>query len=664
MPICIALVHADAPPTRSADISLPATPVNDFATLLPGDKFLLDFHSIKRLTPDGNTIWSRSPDNSDPFVSPFFRHIIVSTDAYTFATGDTLNPFLGLVQRAWISKLSPSGTSIGFQLLSSDPDPPLDPFLLEMNPHVVADPSRNRIYTAFERFDFTFGPSLQIYARDATTLAAIANDSFSRSDANVELKSISVDADGSVRIAGYESIYTGGRQLFVLKYGPDLAGPPNVFRRMLTTQESGFALAAGVPSGDVVFAIFPSASGVADFLIRVDAAGNWSAPRQLPFFQLSTIAPDPSGDIYATGTDLVGGSRGIVKFDASNNPSWTPNLLALPSGRNPSFVFSPSDGVFDVVGTISSPAGTFISRYGGATAANSLVAIAPLDSAGNPGGIGEVETTLDDYLAVEVQDANGTPQAGVPISFSITDYPVGATGHRLVNPDIQTNTVGRAFAPFIIGNLPFKYEVTASCPSCSDDAKAIAFQVCSKYSVLEYSQFDFDTAEDVLDHHSMGHKIANRGCSLTAFTMMLNVYRDRYGFQYPHRDPRELNKLVSAPDTYSFVPDANLSYAPAIRAAVGSSGARIILDQLNDLATTKKTLSQLYEEVDDRLKSGDVPILKIKSTTPRLTHFIVVVGKCGTRYLIADPAGRQRKTFDPATESNILLATYIYRRGT
>lgn len=116
------------------------------------------------------------------------------------------------------------------------------------------------------------------------------------------------------------------------------------------------------------------------------------------------------------------------------------------------------------------PEGTTVSLVAVSRFPTSLSLLAPGDfQTGSTGSL------LQAPLVVKTTDSNGLPSPGIPISFSVTQQPLGSLGTTLTATSVTTGVDGTASTQLILGSLPGQYEVTAACAGS---------QACSPNSVV------------------------------------------------------------------------------------------------------------------------------------------------------------------------------------
>lgn len=651
--ICIASVflaigaslRTEPLPGRESDLVL-ASLSDDVRTLItsPSDatKTLQIGGQAVRIAADGSVQWTYSPGLFQGIhqIAAFPNGTVFATKGrfYTF-------PYPPGTYRSFVIRLDSGGPldPPPSANLSGDGEPlPFPNPIIGVTPGGVAiDPLNDRVYTIHQRMqlDFlTFATTVdvKINAYDPSlNLVAQREHAFEFPDSSVQLSGVFVDSNSYVWVAGVE--YPPAprpRRLFIERHPPNLAGPPIVHRFTLGAMFRGDIRAALDPRGGLVVSGERDASGNSDYFRRVSSEG-FSASFREPGFAGGPMAVDAEGSLYIAGHEPIGGLPAVVKVSSSDAQAWGASFVTLASDRRIGALWSPSTGTVDVAGTVdvSFPGSdqTFVSRYRrGAGASGRLVAVSDLIQKS------EVDADLASPLVVEARDAAGSPQGNVVVNFSYSTYPAG--GQQLVSTDLQTNSfTGRAKTGFRVGSIPLEYEVKADCPSCSAASSSVTFRICGKLPVTLLHQDGETWSGDTLDHHPQELTIGERGCALSAFTMLLNIFRSRYGLSYPESTPGTLNTFLSSPTINGFNKNADLDFR---RSATARSGfavrleSRLFVNAAGD--NYRASATEVLQAVGESLRNGNPALIHIESGSPE-GHFLTAIGRCGDRYLVADP---------------------------
>lgn len=654
--VCIASIflaigvslRAEPLPGRESDLVLSSQ--SDSITALitsPADakKTLLAEGQVMRIGADGSVQWTY-----DRYAfQGGLGQIAAFPDGTVFATSvqGYFFPYPPGTMRASVIRLDSSGPSQSPPSvdLSGDGQPlPFPNPIIGVTPGgVAADPLSDRVYTIHQRMqlDFlTFAASfdVKVNAYDPSlNLVAQRTHTFEFPGSSVQLSGVFVDSTSFVWVAGVE--YPPAplpRRLFVERYPPNLAGPPIVHRRTLDATFGGSIRAALDPRGGLVVGGERDGFGNLDYFRRVSSEG-FSASFREPGFAGGPMVVDAEGSLYIGGHEPIGGLPALVKISSSDTQAWGASFVTLASDRRIDALWSPSTGTVDIAGIVNVPFPgndqVFVSRYRrGAGTSGRLVVVSDLIQTS------EVDADLASPLVVEARDAAGAPQGNVVVNFSISSAPADAVGQQLVSTDLQTNSfTGRAKTGFRVGNIPLEYEIKADCPSCGTTSSSVTFRICGKLPVTLLHQDGETWSGDLLDHHPEGLTIGARGCALSAFTMLLNIFRSRYGLPYPESTPGTLNSFLTGPGVNGFDRDANLDFRRATAVRSGSTvrlQSRLFVNTAVDRYRTSAT--EVLQAIGDNLSIGNPGLIHVGSGSDA-GHYLTAIGRCGDSYLVADP---------------------------
>lgn len=612
---------------------------------------------LLKINPDGTQAWAVQV--ADPFNAEITGLAAdASGNAYVAYTdfSDFSQP------HARVVKYSAAGAVAASADLATD-TPGGDGF--PFSEGVGVDPVRGRVYAAYSFFSSAQGQDTFALAALDTDLQPVAtrvyDPGFTGGIGVFPGGGTLVDGNGDAWVVALQLPPAGDAQLLAARFAPDAAGVSPV---TLTSPSVEEVSGAADPRGGIIAAGDRQGDGNL-YLHRVTAGGFGPGFRFEGFdFVPSPMAVDPAGNLYILGFDPSTFFPAVAKVNSSNVLAWDePSpYLGLPDTFSPGAVAAANSATFDVasVDFNADPIPVVLLRY---QAAASPAAPSLSISSGNDQVVNVNSPT--EPLVVEARDAAGTPQGNVAVDFSILSAPTGAAGQQLVSADIQTNSSGRAKTGFIVGNIPLEYEVKADCPSCGATSNSVVFQICGQLPATLLHQNGETWSDDVLDNHSKGWTVGVRGCALTAYTMLLNVFKSRYQFSYPVSTPGTLNSFLTDPDTYGFVPDANLDFDLA--------SERFTHDQVwfvgrfdvnTSPAQYAASARSVMRRVDSSLAAGNPALVQVESTS-LAGHFLTVIGRCGSSYLVKDPyAGLDYQSIsidDP--NSPMILGARIFTRG-
>ncbi|MEW5884652.1 MAG: hypothetical protein AB1725_10570 [Armatimonadota bacterium] len=529
---------------------------------------------------------------------------------------------------------------------------------------VAVDAMRDRVYTAHQRMTFDFTGALfeeRIRAFDGALNPVaewVVPHEFASSA--IQLAGVFTDAEGFVWTAGVETPPAPlTSRLIVARLQPSLEGEPLIHRLTLGAQ-GGTIRAAVDPRGGLILAGERDAAGNSDYFRRVSPDGFLPSFRRQGFAG-GPLAVDLEGALYLGGRNPLNNAPSIIKLGLDNAPVWSPAHLELPGDRVIQALVVLAHDTFDVAGSRDVPFPgsdqSFISRYAPGTGGK-LVAISPLEQ------LGFVDVLLPSPLVVEAQDAAGLPSPDVGIAFSIDATPDGAVGHQLIGSEDKTNALGRAKTDFKLGNIPLEYQVKAECSTCDESDQQLQFRICGKLPGDLYRQNEDRPGKAPYVDDFIGgstnedDRIRYSGCALTAYTMLLNIFRARHNLTYPESTPGTLNKALTPG---GFVPVARLDFLSATRQFAGN---QLAYDGFNVGPTM--SIAEALQEVDRSLGRGDPALIKLNSPSGRDGHYITAIGRCGSRYIILDPfTGTDIELYDPDNPPRNLRVqgVRIFRKG-
>jgi hypothetical protein len=257
-----------------------------------------------------------------------------------------------------------------------------------------------------------------------------------------------------------------------------------------------------------------------------------------------------------------------------------------------------------------------------------------------------------------------TPVQNIPVNFTISTYPAGAEGFSLSKSSETTNNQGIADVQLKLGNIPAEYGVTAFCPSCVPEANSVTFTCCGKLPNDHFSQSHVPAWSYNCYAWYSGNCSLNRtsigwlGCALTSLATLINYYANTYPeLHISTTNPGDLNtylRRLPIPDGYNDDNDVNFS---AIN--IYSNGRVNFIDDESGDINRNLTREILLNRADNEILAGRPVIFKILRGNG--THFVVVIGKCGNNYVIADPAGGIERLYNPDERGYIFNGIRIFR---
>ncbi len=256
--------------------------------------------------------------------------------------------------------------------------------------------------------------------------------------------------------------------------------------------------------------------------------------------------------------------------------------------------------------------------------------------------IGEVNAPLSFQLEVRVLDASSAPALGVPVIFSVSS-PTPKIGAS-VTPTTTQSTFpnGIASTIFQVGGLPIEYQVTCNCPTCGPAGSSATFTACGKLGTNEFRQNDITWSTTTLGNHAPNNPIGRVGCALSSVANLINFY-NAASSSAVRTDPLQLNADMIAQRGYNNNDDIRWgAVANFTQAQIASAGDREI-----EPGTTR---ADLITDIDADVAQGR-PVIIPGEHPPAGSgryHFMLVVGRCGGQYVIADPISPTgNRLYDP-----------------
>ena len=264
------------------------------------------------------------------------------------------------------------------------------------------------------------------------------------------------------------------------------------------------------------------------------------------------------------------------------------------------------------------------------------------------------------------------PVSGIRVDFSISTYPIGSIGHEL-SKSSETTKAGLADVQLRLGDIPAEYGVMATCPDCIPSASTVTFKCCGKLKNDDFKQFDSRWKSEHYDNlcstspayiknrpvYSCDDPIFNnkqyteykfsiraKGCGLTAFATVINYYKEAYSLPISSTTPFALNTYLKDNSGYGtgkyrgavlFSEVLNISDSPD--SYVDFLGKINICT--NRKCKPKVTRNDLIKTINKDLSNNNPVIIRVYG------HFMLVIGKCGAKYIVSDPGSGHTGLYDP-----------------
>jgi len=234
------------------------------------------------------------------------------------------------------------------------------------------------------------------------------------------------------------------------------------------------------------------------------------------------------------------------------------------------------------------------------------------------------------------------PASEIQVDFSISTFPVGATGFALSKSSESTNPQGHADVLLRLGNIPAEYGVTATCNTCEPSASTATFTCCGKLPNDHFSQSGVPAWSPTCYANNNCQLNPNatigwRGCALTSLATLINYYNSNVYSGIPRTNPGDLNTYLRGlpvPDGYDNKNDVNFY------AIERYTNNRVSFVDRYDVGISNSE-EALLDTADGLIRSGIPLIFRVRG------HFLLVVGKCGDKFIVSDPAGGQERLYDP-----------------
>jgi hypothetical protein len=411
--------------------------------------------------------------------------------------------------------------------------------------------------------------------------------------------------------------------------------------------------------------------GDADFYIARYAGGDAISPAQVPdltvtelssgSIALSWTAPGDDGIMgTASSYDICYTTTGAIvsaaDFTAATQVQGEPvpqtagsaetfTLTGLTPGTTYFFALKTIDEAGNVSGLSNSPQG--------ATAAVPVEKYSLRKYAPPEPHIATVSAWSAPLVSLVNIFGTTNPAREIGMSFSVSAYPAGAEGFSLSKSSEATNTQGLADVLLKLGSIPAEYGVTATCANCEALASSVTFTCCGKIPNEDFKQSSSTWANQHYDNicstepantgnyrpvYTCSATIFNnpqyqkykftvraKGCALSALTTLINHYRDAYNLPISSATPAILNKYLNDNSGYDNGAVWFESIAPFSNNYVTFLGAKN--EGVNGI-----TRPQLIKDIDKDILENKPVIIRVPG------HFLLVTGKCGSKYIVSDPA--------------------------
>jgi hypothetical protein len=286
---------------------------------------------------------------------------------------------------------------------------------------------------------------------------------------------------------------------------------------------------------------------------------------------------------------------------------------------------------------------------------------------------GSTEPTIvvvNTYSPLLVSSVNifGTtnPASGIGVDFTISTFPVGATGQELTKSS-ETTVNGLANVLLKLGNIPAEYGVTATCASCEVSSRTVTFTCCGKLPNDDFKQYDVRWATHPYNTQTPTYTktLRRAGCAVSALSTLINHYAEILpGLEISTTNPQKLNDVLETkmnPKGFDFNHDIDFMLVKS----TSVSNGKIKYIQQMDYAypLTDISIQKMRALIDKDIRNGSPVIVAVRRSneteTQKWKHFMLIVGKCGVKYIVSDPASMVGVLFDPTEKIKLQDKSFI-----
>ena len=225
-----------------------------------------------------------------------------------------------------------------------------------------------------------------------------------------------------------------------------------------------------------------------------------------------------------------------------------------------------------------------------------------------------------------------------------------------------------------LGDIPAEYGVMATCPDCIPSASTVTFKCCGKLKNDDFKQFDnrwktksYDTicstfpaymknrpvysCDDPIFNNKQytqyKFSIRAKGCGLSVLATVINYYKEAYNLPVSSTTPSTLNTYLNDNKGYGIGKKNKgavwftkvLSFSNSY---LGFSGATNICRNTAKIKCRKEvTRNDLIEIINKDLSNNNPVIIRVYG------HFMLVIGKCGSKYIVSDSGSSHTGLYDP-----------------
>jgi len=213
--------------------------------------------------------------------------------------------------------------------------------------------------------------------------------------------------------------------------------------------------------------------------------------------------------------------------------------------------------------------------------------------------------------------------AGVGVNVNATAVPAGS---RISMSNAQGPKAGTAF------------EI--------DPNNVVEWGDCFTLTNDNFKQFNVNWATQTYNHTNV--TIQNKGCALSALATLSNFYKTSLGLGIPTTQPDQLNEFLKQQG------DAGYLEGDVVWKGIKLFSNNKIRHRTSYDIGVNTTLAGLINLIDADINARQPVIVRIV-TGFFIDHFMLIVGKCGDKYVVSDPGSRTRTLYDPRSETDPLI---------
>ena len=415
-------------------------------------------------------------------------------------------------------------------------------------------------------------------------------------------------ADAQDRLYTFGSLMdpVGDDELFVARYGGDGVAPGAVSNLAVTVVSSDSVTLSWTAPGD-------------------DSNDGTAAAYDLRYTTAGAITAD---EAFNAATPAAG-----LPAPQAAGAAETFTIIGLMPGTTYFFAIKTADEAGNISGLSNSPKGITVAvpkdKYG--ISSSTMTAMPTIAN------VNAWSTPLTGLVNIF---GSTTPAREIGVDFTISTYPAGAAGFFLSKSSEATNPQGRAEVLLKLGDIPAEYGVTATCDSCEPSSNTVTFTCCGKLPNDHFSQSGVPAwSTHTYARHTPAEQhgtIGYLGCGLTSLATLINYYNANIYSGIPRTNPKDLNTyLLGLPDSRGYSVDSDVNFY-----AIGRyTSDRVSFVDRYDIGEYDR--AGLLETADGLIRSGIPVIFRVRD------HFLLVIGKCGENFIVADPAGGREELYNP-----------------